>query len=166
MDNEFDISYYKEISIELIDKLKDMFDNNLDIVCKNIREDLSDDKVKAALESRRIAAEGCLWAAEQIDKLQEENKYKGKLFSIRKYPELVKSLRGMAQNNLQIVGREIENLTDDKLKHGLLSREMAAKDSVWAAKQVDAITQKLQQKGNKNTTEVTALNWTKINSVK
>ncbi|WP_062057412.1 hypothetical protein [Aquimarina longa] len=170
MASEKSISYYKDTLPELVEQLKDMVENNLEIVGRNIDPLLSDSKIKSALESRRIATEDVIWACKEVDRMefelndideQEQNKYLEQSYYRRIIPRLIKEIKGMVENNLGIVGKEIIGLTDDKLKLALSSRKMAAEDAVWASKQVDTLEKDLTGKNKADEAEQKVQNWTK-----
>ena len=163
-------SYYKDTLPELISQLKDMVENNLEIVGRNIDPLLSDNKIKSALESRRISAEDVIWACKEVDRMEfelsgteedQQNEFLEESYYRRIIPRLIKELKGMVENNLGIVGKEIIGLTDDKLKQALSSRKIAAEDSVWASKQVDTLEKDLTGKNKTTEAEQIVQNWTK-----
>lgn len=166
------VSYYKETLPEIIEKLKEMVENNLLIVGKNISVLLKDNKIKLALESRRLAVEDIIWACKEIDamegvlqdvtqgeKLRDDSFYKSII------PKLITEIKGMVANNLKIVGREISGLSDDQLKQAILSRRIGAEDSVWASKQVDTLERDLKGEKQLEDEEV-IINWSKAKATK
>jgi len=66
------ISYYEERLPDLIQKLKNMVDRNLEVIDKDTDEDLSSDKFYNVLKGRRQAAEDISWALRRIDELEKE----------------------------------------------------------------------------------------------
>lgn len=170
MGKEKQTSYYKETIPDVIEKLQEMVENNLEIVGKNISILLSDNKKKSALESRRLACEDVIWAAKEIDRMElelseieEEDKeeFLEKSYFRRIIPRLIKELKGMVENNLKVVGKEITALTDDKLKQALSSRRIGAEDAVWASKQVDELERILTGKSEEEEDNTPVNNWTK-----
>lgn len=164
------ISYYKETLPEVIVNLEDMVENNLEIVGKNISPLLSDNKKKSALESRRMACEDVIWACKEIDRMkfelegieaEEQEQYMEQSYFRRIIPRLIKELKGMVDNNLRIVGKQIEELSDDKLKAALSSRRVGAEDAVWASKQVDELEKTLTGKSKDSEEKQEVQNWTK-----
>lgn len=65
-------SYYKEKLPELIDRLKKMVDNNMDVIDQKVEGDISEDKFFNVLKGRKQAADDCLWAMKRIDELENE----------------------------------------------------------------------------------------------
>lgn len=170
MTSKHSTSYYKDTLPELIEQLREMVENNLEIVGRNIDPLLSDNKIKSALESRRIAAEDVIWACKEVDRMEfelqdidenEQDQYLEQSFYRRIIPRLIKELKGMVDNNLGVVGKEITGLTDDKLKQALSSRKIAAEDAVWASKNVDILEKDLTGKNKTNEVEQKVQNWTK-----
>jgi hypothetical protein len=65
-------SYYKENLPNLIDRLKNSVEKTLDIIDKDIADDLSDDKYLNVLKARRQASEDVIWTLKRIDELENE----------------------------------------------------------------------------------------------
>lgn len=67
-----DQTYYDQTVEKLIERFKLMVRNCLEIVGKDIDQDLKDDKLLNALKGQRQAAEDARWAAKEIDRLEAE----------------------------------------------------------------------------------------------
>ena len=65
-------SYYKENLTLLIDKLKSAVTKTLEVVDKDIDDELSDDKYLNVLKARRQASEDVIWYLKRIDELENE----------------------------------------------------------------------------------------------
>ena len=65
-------SYYKERLPDLIERLKTMVDNNMEVIDKKVEGDISEDKFFNVLKGRKMAAEDCVWALKKIDELENE----------------------------------------------------------------------------------------------
>ena len=72
MSEDKKISYYEERLPDLIQKLKNMVDKNMDVIDKETDDDLSSDKFFNVLKGRKQAAEDCSWAMRKIDELEKE----------------------------------------------------------------------------------------------
>jgi len=66
------VSYYDERLPDLIEKLKNMVNKNLDIIDKDTDDDISSDKFYNVLKGRKQAAEDCTWAMRKICELERE----------------------------------------------------------------------------------------------
>lgn len=163
-------SFYKDSLPDVIEKLKEMIFNNLEIVSKNINPSLQDDKMKNALASRRIAVEDAIWAAKEVDGFERElsgidthDFDTSKSYFVSIIPFIIKELKGMVENNLEIIDKEIDagKITDDKLKNALASRKLAAEDVVWAAKEVDRLEHVMNGTTEEKSIDKGNTNWTK-----
>lgn len=163
-------TYYKSVLPELIENTEAMVENNLEIISKKISVFLPDNKLKLALESRRLAVEDVIWASKEVDRMrfelegiegEDDERFLEQSFYRRYIPRIIKELKGMIDNSLEIVSKEITGLSDDKLKQALLSRRMGIVDSVWASKQVDLLEKDLTGKSKKEEQTVEIKNWTK-----
>lgn len=169
-DEKIITSYYKDTLPEIIEKLKDMVENNLEIVGRNINPELPDNKLKNALESRRESGEDVIWACKEVDRMEfeyqgidedEQDDYLETSYFRRIIPRLIKELKGMIENNLKVVGKAIKtDIGDDKMKASLSSRRLGAEDAVWASKQVDELERILIGKSEAKE-EFVAQSWTK-----
>lgn len=65
-------AYYKENLTLLIDKLKSAVTKTLEVVDKDIDDELSDDKYLNVLKARRQASEDVIWYLKRIDELENE----------------------------------------------------------------------------------------------
>lgn len=65
-------SYYKENLPLLIEKLKNSVENVLDIIDKEIDDEISDDKLFNVLKAKRQASEDVIWTLKRIDELENE----------------------------------------------------------------------------------------------
>jgi predicted acetyltransferase len=72
MEEEKKISYYEQRLPDLIQKLKNMVDRNMEVVDKETDEDMSSDKFYNVLKGRRQAAEDITWCLKKIDLLEKE----------------------------------------------------------------------------------------------
>lgn len=72
MAEEKKMSYYEEMLPNLIQKLKNMVEKNMEIIDQDTDEDISSDKFHAVLRGRKQAAEDCIWSAKKIDLLEKE----------------------------------------------------------------------------------------------
>ena len=165
-------SYYKYTLPDLIAELRKMVNNNLEIVGKNIHPKLTDVGLKTALESRKLAVEDIIWASKEIGRMEyelgeveeeEKDAFSELSYFIKIIPRLIKELKGMVENNLKIVSKDIsEKLPDNKVKSALMSRRVAAEHAVWASKQVDDLEKTLTGKHKQEEKEeVPMQNWTK-----
>jgi glycyl-tRNA synthetase alpha subunit len=165
-------SYYKQTLPNLIEKLRIMVENSLEVIAKNIQSDTSEMELKAALESRKLAVEDVIWASKEIGRMEfeygdteEEKKdaFSEHSYFIKVIPRLIKELKGMVENNLEIVDKNIDSdLKDAKMKSALVSRRLAAEHAVWASKQVDELEKIISGKHKKEEKEdVPMQNWTK-----
>lgn len=65
-------SYYKDNLQLVIDKLKSAFKKTLDVIDKDIDDELTDDKYLNVLKARRQASEDATWMLRKIDELENE----------------------------------------------------------------------------------------------
>ncbi|QRE03505.1 hypothetical protein [Flavobacterium psychrophilum] len=65
-------SYYKENLLLLIKRLKATVTKTLEVVDKDIDDELSDDKYLNVLKARRQASEDVMWYLKRIDELENE----------------------------------------------------------------------------------------------
>jgi len=65
-------TYYKENVPLLIEKLKTSVTQTLEVIDREIDEDLSGDKFVNVLKAKRQAAEDVVWALKRIDELENE----------------------------------------------------------------------------------------------
>lgn len=72
MEEDVKTSYYEQRLPDLIQKLKNMVDKNMDVIDKETDDDLSSDKFFNVLKGRKQAAEDCSWAMRKIDELEKE----------------------------------------------------------------------------------------------
>ncbi len=72
MEEEKKISYYEERLPDLIQKLKNMVDRNMDVIDQDTEGDLTSDKFFNVLKGRKQAAEDCVWAMKRIGDLEKE----------------------------------------------------------------------------------------------
>lgn len=70
--NKTKTSYYEKRLPDLIEKLKNMVNKNLDIIDQDTDDDISSDKFYNVLKGRKQAAEDCTWAMRKIDELEKE----------------------------------------------------------------------------------------------
>jgi len=70
--SDIKISYYDKRLPDLIEKLKNMVNKNLDIIDQDTDDDISSDKFYNVLKGRKQAAEDCTWAMRKIDELERE----------------------------------------------------------------------------------------------
>lgn len=66
------LTYYKENVPLLIAKLKTSVTQTLEVIDREIDEDLSGDKFVNVLKAKRQAAEDVVWALKRIDELENE----------------------------------------------------------------------------------------------
>lgn len=65
-------TFYSENIDRVIGKLKSAVDKNLEVIDKDIDEDLSEDKYLNVLKARRMAAEDVIYMMKKIDELEYE----------------------------------------------------------------------------------------------
>lgn len=65
-------SYYTDNLPKVIERLKNYVEKTLDIIDKDIDDELSDDKYLNVLKARRQASEDAVWALKRIDELENE----------------------------------------------------------------------------------------------
>lgn len=65
-------SYYKKNLLLLIERLKATVTKTLDVVDKDIDDELSDDKYLNVLKARRQASEDVMWYLKRIHELENE----------------------------------------------------------------------------------------------
>jgi hypothetical protein len=65
-------SYYMDNLPQLIQRLKNSVEKTLDVIDKDIDNELSDDKYLNVLKARRQASEDVIWTLKRIDELENE----------------------------------------------------------------------------------------------
>ncbi|TSE11290.1 hypothetical protein [Aquimarina algiphila] len=163
-------SYYKETLPDLVAKLKTMLENSLEVVSKNIDPATKENELKAALESRKLAVEDVIWSAKEIGRMkfelggdEEKDAFSDLTYLTKVIPRLIKELKGMVDNNLDIVDKTIsKKLKESGMKSALVSRRLAAEHAVWASKKVDELEKILIGESEDDSKDETVImNWTK-----
>ena len=65
-------SYYRDNLPKLIDRLKNSVEKTLEVIDKDIADELTDDKYLNVLKARRQASEDVIWTLKRIDELENE----------------------------------------------------------------------------------------------
>ena len=65
-------------------------------------------------------------------------------------PQLIKELKKMVKESLNIVGDKIDgDLADDKMHNVIRSKKMAAENVVWGTQEIDRLEEELNKDPNK-----------------
>lgn len=111
-------TYYYERLPDLINSLKSQVQKNMDVINREVEQDLGSDKYFNVLKGRRMAAEYSISSMKEIDKLEQELKIEkeGSYFK-EQLPVFIDCLKGMFDNNLKVVDLDIDDEDfDDDLK--------------------------------------------------
>lgn len=111
-------SYYDKRLPDLIASLKSQVQKNMDVINREVEQDLGSDKYFNVLKGRRMAAEYSISSMKEIDKLEQELKIdKAESYFKAQLPVFIDCLKGMFDNNLKVVDIDIdEEDFDDNLK--------------------------------------------------
>ena len=148
-----DITYYDEKIIELIGRLKNQVDLNMEIVCKEVESSIGEEKYLNVLKGRKLAVSYCLSTLNKIDLLTPiEESYRRKTL-----PTLIEKLKKMVDINLKVIDLEIDEevdeeenyktLTEDKLHLILKARDTAGVDTESVLRIINDLEKELNNEG-------------------
>jgi len=143
-------SFRKQNLPEYIEKLKTVVDKDLEIMTKEVENDIDSDKYYNILKGRRMAANDAISMSKKIDLLHKD--IEGiKDDSVSSYyrktiPLLIESLKEMYSLNGNVIDLNNDFVSEEKLHNVIRSRKEAADDCDWIMVKIEELESELNTK--------------------
>ena len=155
------MSYRKDNLPDYITRLKTVVEKDLEIMTKEIENDIDSDKYFNVLKGRRMAANDAVDILKKIDLLQKEVDGLD-IDSLGSYyrdtiPVLIGSLKDMYSLNFEVLNLKNDFISEEKLHNLIRSRKEASTDCEWILTKIDELEAELNTKEKDKTVKSWAL---------